>query len=132
MKYTNWAAGHPLNTSYANSLCVQMISLQGDDLGKWISVPCTRKAAVVCEKDAELSLASIKRRLDRDEESLVPKGFVYMQLPDKEEPSKIWPRFVWRDITERYAGLFFRALGGNSAGKTTFFWLTTNFKIYFY
>lgn len=30
------------------------------------------------------------------------------------EPSKLWPRVKWLETTTRYAGLFFRAEGGNA------------------
>lgn len=30
------------------------------------------------------------------------------------EPSKLWPRVKWLEITTRYAGLFFRAEGGKA------------------
>ena len=42
-------------------------------------------------------------------------GFIYTQLPDQAPPTLIWPKFAWTDITSNYAGLFFRAEGGNSS-----------------
>lgn len=44
----------------------------------------------------------------------VPIGFIYLQLPDQLKPEKIWRGLGWEDITEMYAGLFFRAEGGGS------------------
>ena len=38
-----------------------------------------------------------------------------MQLPGQVEPGKLWPSTVWADITDHYAGLFFRVLGNGSA-----------------
>lgn len=46
---------------------------------------------------------------------LIPVGFVYTQLPDQAPPNMIWPRFSWTEISSDYAGLFFRAEGGNSS-----------------
>jgi hypothetical protein len=40
---------------------------------------------------------------------------VYFQLPEQQEPKNIWTSFEWEDISESYAGLFFRVLGGNSS-----------------
>ena len=44
----------------------------------------------------------------------VPIGFIYLQLPGKEQRDKLWPSTEWEDISERYAGLFFRVLGNGS------------------
>lgn len=46
---------------------------------------------------------------------LVPIGFVYTQLPDQPEPWRLWWLVEWTEITEQYAGLFFRAAGRGSA-----------------
>lgn len=45
----------------------------------------------------------------------VPIGYVYIQLPNKNSPDQIWPDYNWKDVSEEYAGLFFRANGGDSA-----------------
>lgn len=45
----------------------------------------------------------------------VPIGFIYVQLPKERLPSEIWPWLGWKDITSEYAGVFFRAEGGNSS-----------------
>ena len=45
---------------------------------------------------------------------IVPIGFIYMQLPYTKEPMTLWPSSQWRDISEEYAGLFFRVLGNGS------------------
>jgi hypothetical protein len=49
----------------------------------------------------------------------VPVGFIYVQLPDYPSPTLLWPNLVWRSVTERFAGLFFRAEGGNSSSFGT-------------
>ncbi len=46
----------------------------------------------------------------------VPVGFIYVQLPYYPSPDNLWPHLVWQSVTERFAGLFFRAEGGNSNG----------------
>lgn len=40
---------------------------------------------------------------------------MYTQLPDQPEPSRIWSIVEWSEVTAEYAGLFFRAEGGNSS-----------------
>jgi len=47
-------------------------------------------------------------------ENQVPIGFVYLQLPNQEEPEQLWPNCIWESITNQYEGLFFRAEGGDS------------------
>ncbi|CAG2179746.1 unnamed protein product [Oppiella nova] len=44
----------------------------------------------------------------------VPIGFIYVQYPGQLDPDTIWPKLNWENVTPKYAGLFFRAEGGNS------------------
>lgn len=44
-----------------------------------------------------------------------PVGEVYVQFPTQTEPNALYGRGTWTEITEDYAGLFFRAAGGNAA-----------------
>lgn len=46
---------------------------------------------------------------------IVPIGFIYVQLSNQPEPSSLWPKTQWDNISSTYAGLFFRVLGGTSA-----------------
>ncbi len=46
---------------------------------------------------------------------IVPISFIYVQLPDQPEPKTLWPMVKWQDVTSAYAGLFFRAEGGEAA-----------------
>lgn len=50
---------------------------------------------------------------------LVPVGFTFVQLPNEPNPAVLWPNLIWAEVTEEYAGLFFRAEGGSSAGFGT-------------
>jgi hypothetical protein len=47
-------------------------------------------------------------------DSLIPLGFIYVQLPNQPEPAILWPNYnyVWENISDSYAGAFFRAEGG--------------------
>ncbi|CAG7820589.1 unnamed protein product [Allacma fusca] len=36
-------------------------------------------------------------------------------MPHQQDPNTLWPAAAWLDISETYAGLFFRVLGGKSA-----------------
>lgn len=47
--------------------------------------------------------------------SLVPVGFTYTQLPGMSDPSALWPFGTWSDISSTYAGAFFRAEGGSAS-----------------
>lgn len=42
-----------------------------------------------------------------------------MQLPDQLSPSEIWSSMQWEDVSSKYAGLFFRVYGGDSASFGT-------------
>jgi hypothetical protein len=44
-----------------------------------------------------------------------PIGFIYVQLPNEKSPTEIWSWMIWKDVTSDYAGLFFRAEGGDAA-----------------
>lgn len=49
-----------------------------------------------------------------------PIGEVYVQYPNQKTPNELWGQFsTWTEITSDYAGLFFRAEGGNSAAFGT-------------
>ena len=48
-------------------------------------------------------------------ESLIPIGFLYTQLPEQSSPQQLWPSLQWTEVTQSYAGLFFRAAGGSAS-----------------
>ena len=48
------------------------------------------------------------------EQLKMPTGFIYAQLNYHDHPKRHWPNNEWQDISEQYAGLFFRVIGGNS------------------
>ena len=64
------------------------------------------------------SLEIIKRKLEQNiislEKSSIPIGFLYTQLPKQSSPQQLWPSLQWTEVTQQYAGLFFRAEGGES------------------
>ena len=45
---------------------------------------------------------------------ILPVGFVYWQLPGKKAPGDMFAG-TWTNISSQFAGLFFRAEGGNAA-----------------
>lgn len=47
--------------------------------------------------------------------ALVPIGFIYTQYPNQSPPNLLWPDFRFQEVTNNYAGLFFRAEGSGSA-----------------
>ncbi|XP_037044137.1 neoverrucotoxin subunit beta-like [Bradysia coprophila] len=56
----------------------------------------------------------LKSNTTRMEKNPVPIYYTYVQYPDMPEPNQLWPTVTWLEITSRYAGLFFRAVGGSS------------------
>ena len=44
----------------------------------------------------------------------MPPGFIYAQINENDHPNKFWPDNNWQDVSEQYAGLFFRVEGGKS------------------
>ena len=65
------------------------------------------------------SLEAIKTKLEEDiislKKSSIPIGFLYTQFPEQSSPQQLWPSLRWTEVTQQYAGLFFRAEGGNSS-----------------
>ena len=61
-----------------------------------------------------------QKELDNLKQNPVPIGFIYVQLSGQSEPHTLWPQTEWNNISPKYAGLFFRAEGGNadSFGET--------------
>lgn len=55
-----------------------------------------------------------KLEISANFQKLLPIGFIYTQFPEQYSASEIWPNFEWEEITSKYAGLFFRAEGGDS------------------
>lgn len=105
--------------------CARM-SINGKDFGKWIDESCKKNALIVCEKKIINSFDILTEAIDKLESRInainnqllsriIPIGFIYAQLPNQNDPKIIWPQFKWREITNEYAGSFFRAEGGDSA-----------------
>jgi hypothetical protein len=119
LTYTNWAPGSPSNSSENN--CLQFTSklgkranvLEPED-GLWKDVHCNRRNLIVCERPPSLTLREVQDILFELVRNPVPVGFLYTEYPNQPSPKEIWPNIIWEDVTSTYAGLFFRALGGES------------------
>lgn len=109
--FSNWAAGSPKNDS---AYCVE-VHTEEEDYGKWSEVLCSKKNLVLCEKLQPWPSSKVQKTLMNLVKNPVPKGFIYVQLPKEKLPSEIWPWLGWEDVTSEYAGVFFRAEGGNSS-----------------
>lgn len=48
-----------------------------------------------------------------------PIGEIYIQFPGKEDPQTLYGRGSWDNISNEFAGLFFRAEGGDSGTFST-------------
>ena len=109
--YTNWSDEAAKDGEVK---CVVM-SLVKDYLGKWNDVPCKNNALTICQKKQDLTLISLRNSLVTLENTLIPLGFLYTQFPSQSSPDVLWPNMKWTEVTQSYAGLFFRAEGGNSS-----------------
>ena len=128
--FTNWDSRIALHKQ-AN-YCVQL-QAEEEFAGKWITVPCERKGAVVCQKSQAWTLDKLQRTLletrkefkdnldeakkqivEQTKQTLLPIGFIYVQLPSEKTPSDIWPWTKWTDISATYGGVFFRVEGAGS------------------
>jgi len=116
--YTNWQTGYPESgTGYPDNTTGYCIQMNSEDKlrGKWSDISCEKKNLVVCQKLQTWSNLNIQNVLLNISRNPVPIGFIYVQLSGQPEPKAIWPQIEWKDITIDYAGLFFRAEGGNSS-----------------
>ena len=109
--YTNWSDEAAKDGEVK---CVE-ISLEKDMIGKWTDVSCKKTALTICQKKQDLTLISLRNALVTLENTLIPLGFLYTQFPSQSSPDVLWPNMKWTEVTQSYAGLFFRAEGGNSS-----------------
>jgi len=115
-KFTNWQTGYPKNNE--TDYCVHL-NAESDQLGKWIDVPCSRKAFMVCQKEQIWTNAVIKKIVQQLRNNPVPMGFVYVQLPKDASPIELYPpEITWTDVTDDYKEFFFRA-GRSNDGVTS-------------
>lgn len=110
--YSNWAPGYPKkHTDY----CVAM-DADEELRGKWIDESCKKRYAVVCQKRQFWTLEKVTEIVMKLQETPpIPLGFVYVQLPKEKAPGEVWPLVAWKDVSKEYAGVFFRAVGGEAA-----------------
>ena len=69
-------------------------------------------------KNHQLLIEKQKNQLESQQKEIdafIPTGFLYTQLPSQSSPDVLWPNMKWTQVTQSYAGLFFRAEGGNSS-----------------
>ena len=112
--YTNWEKSPHNKVNY----CIQM-QAEESVAGKWLDEPCEKKSLTVCQKNQVWSLATLQKAFGELKKNLVPIGFTYVQLPKEKSPTEIWSGMTWTDVTSNYAGLFFRAGGGDAASFGT-------------
>lgn len=115
LHYTNWDEGSP---KYDPEYCVQM-ETEPTNFGNWSDVLCLKKNLVICEKNQKWTLDQLQTIVTNILNNPVPVGFIYVRLPNEKSPLEIWPTMEWEDVSSDYAGLFFRAVGGNSASFGT-------------
>ena len=137
VEFENWGENAMKD---GKSKCVQM-SLADSELGKWTDDNCQKKYQIICQKkqstntvisdevnnltkvvDKQQELIEklnkeqqdLTNKLDKTIDKLIPLGFLYTQLPNQSTPQQLWPNMEWTEITQQYAGLFFRAEGSGS------------------
>lgn len=142
LTYTNWADGYPRHTNDSDAcIYVRPPNTQTSTEAQWEDSACQRRNLAICQQplvwnlqDAvdeiirnRKELVSVKEELEETKEILakvnsmvVPVGSIYIEYFNQPSPRTLWPEIIWEDVTSSYAGLFFRALGGN--GET---WGTT-------
>ena len=119
MSYQNWdenAVKDGINK------CVDMVTYESD-FGKWIDDNCNKKYLIACQKKQDTktvlsqqvkNLTNVIEKLEIKVNIMIPIGFLYTQLPEQSSPQQLWPSLQWTEVTQQYAGLFFRAEGSGS------------------
>ena len=67
------------------------------------------------EKELQEIKTKFQNEVNNLKEAVVPIGFIYTQLPNQTEPTSIWPKLKWQEVTSHYADTFFRAQGTKTA-----------------
>ena len=80
----------------------------------WISHEIFNKEVGGLKSELDNSTKSAQAQIDSFNVKSIPIGFVYTQYPLSPSPEEIWPQMKWTQITEKYAGYFFRAEGQGS------------------
>jgi len=70
-------------------------------------------------KANKIKIEDQQNKIENLQKNPVPIGFIYVQFPNKPAPQEIWRKVTWTQRTAQYAGLFFRAEGGESAAFGT-------------
>lgn len=109
LTFTNWGESMPINDSVADA-----VEMKPGESGKWQNVPKSKSNLVLCFKVQSWSIYKLQQKLLALEQSQVPVGFIYTQLPGQPDPHQLWPNLEWQDVSDNYGGLFFRVFGGNS------------------
>lgn len=146
MSYDNWAKDADRNDK---GECVSL-SFFEQTYGKWYDESCNRKGLTVCQKKQTSKIDDLMKKIEylgnnldklqqkfdslnqtfmkqkASSSKYVPIDFIYTQFPNQSEPGAIWPKTNWTDVTSDYAGLFFRAEGSHSEGKSEHFGYTQN------
>ena len=108
-----------------NDKCVQL-SLSQNNLGEWTD-NCNKKYLIACQKKQSSknvlqqqinnltnNVNNLGKQVESFHQDIIPINFLYTQLPNQSLPEQIWPQFQWKDVTQQYSGLFFRAEGEGS------------------
>ena len=73
-----------------------------------------KDSSMPSQNNFQIDLNNHQSRLRSIEKAIIPIGFLYTQLPNQSSPQQLWPSLQWTEVTQQYAGLFFRAEGSGS------------------
>ncbi|XP_021959786.1 uncharacterized protein LOC110855683 [Folsomia candida] len=114
LEYTNWADGYP-RTINDSDRCMNIRPPNAKSPALWADASCQRSHVVACQRQPSMTLDEVITELIKLRKESFPIGFIYVEYPFNQPPNILWPTMTWRDVTNNYAGSFFRAQGGNAA-----------------
>lgn len=129
LTYTNWLESYPRNTtdSAIEFRPLETLDTSRNVAGKWADVPRQKRNLVMCQrklvwtlenavdeiirlrKELKQEAEKFSEQLDQIKSQVIPVGSIYVEYYDQPSPKTLWPSIKWQDVTNTYAGLFFRA-----------------------
>ncbi len=99
-----------VNSSTAQATLVAVGKLNGTDTGT-LNLPIGRIAVITWRS----GWITLQETTSEGTFSVPPLDFIYLQFREQKAPDTLFPGTTWQNISNTYAGRFFRAEGGNAA-----------------
>lgn len=99
-----------VNDSTAPATLIAVGKLNGTDAGT-LNLPIGRIAVLTWRA----GWITLQETTSEGAFSAPPLGFIYIQFREQAVPNTLYPGTTWENISNTYAGRFFRAEGGNAA-----------------